>query len=209
MSSKAVVPISPPGARRSLRRHRQAGFTIGELMVTVAVIGILSTVAIANSGNEWRRERTNTVATELAAWLEAIRANSQRLSGSYCNVTFNTTPASKVAGDVLATVDQLNATTNATITPQACSLTPNFRISAFSNSPDTYNVALAPTTPATLSFNPRGAVSATTNTDLKIQLAGSPQLRCVRTTATAGLIRIGSNNAAASTAAACTSFIAF
>ncbi len=194
-------------ARHPTPRH--GGFTLAELMVTVALIGILASITIVVSGNAWRRERSNAVVFELAGWLEAIRNASQRLSGSYCEVSFVTTPATKAAGDILATVQQRNSATNAVITPQTCSPEANLRITAFATSADRYAVALSPATPTTLAFNPRGAVSATASTDLKILLSGSTLLRCVRITPTAGLIRLGSNNAAADTAAACTSFTTF
>ncbi len=176
----------------------ERGFTLTELIVTVACLAIISSVAISSTGNGWKRGRVNTVAIELASWLEAVRNASLRRIGTGCTVTFNTT-SPKAAGDQIASVS-----------PAACSSMPSFTLTGLADSPDRYSVALSPTTPTSITFTPRGSVTATSDTDLKILLDGTGALRCIRTSATVGLIRIGSSSNAPSTTAACDEpFIAF
>jgi Tfp pilus assembly protein FimT len=169
-----------------------------ELMLTLALIGVVTGITVTLAGSEWRRERVNTVAIELASWLETIRQSSLRQPGHVpCVVSFNTTsPVSN--GAVLASV-----------APTTCSPQSSFTVSGLADNGDRFAVALSPASPTSLSFSPRGSVSATADTDLRLLLLGTGQMRCVRLTATLGLIRIGSNSAAASTGAGCTTYAVY
>ncbi len=172
------------------------GFTLWELMITASLIGLISAIGLNQMwGSEYRSERVKSVAIELAGWLEAVRSASQRQPGSNpCVVTFTaTTPVS--AGATLASVS-----------PKSCAIEPVFTIRGFRNGSDTYAIALNPSTPTTVTFTPRGSISATSDTDMRIQLTGTSEMRCVRLTGTVGLIRIGSGSIATSP---CTSYVAF
>jgi Tfp pilus assembly protein FimT len=169
-----------------------------ELMITLAVLGIVTGITVTLAGSEWRRERVNTVAIELASWLEAIRQSSLRQPGTApCVVSFHTSsPVSN--GAVLATV-----------APASCSPESSFTVSGLADNGDSFAVALTPATPSSLSFSPRGSISATADTDLRLLLVGTGQMRCVRLTATLGLIRIGSNSAATGTGDSCTTYVVY
>lgn len=69
---------------RRLHRHNR-GYTVVELMVTVAILGILSAVVIDVGWREWRREQVNSVVLELASWLQSVRRAA--LKGNSCLVT--------------------------------------------------------------------------------------------------------------------------
>lgn len=171
-----------------------SGFTLVELMISAGLIGLVLGIGSLIVGGEFRREQVNTVAIELAAWLEGVRSASQRQpSSNPCVVTFSTTTPISVGA------------TLASVAPTSCSNEPSFTVRNISGAV-TYAIALNPATPTTLTFTPRGTVSASTNTDLRIQLSGTSEMRCVRLTATVGLIRIGSGS---STANDCSSYIVF
>lgn len=182
----------------ALRRVRSRGFTLLEMIISTAVMVVVLATVVSLSGREWRRERLNAVAIELAGWLEAIRTASTRQPGSNpCVVTFSTA-TSAVNGSVLATV-----------APASCSPQSSFTIKGIAGSTSTFQMARTPSTPSTVSFSPRGSISASSDTDLRILLAGTGQMRCVRLTGTVGLIRLGSRSDATDTSVDCSSYTVF
>ena len=49
------------------------GFTLVELMVTVAILGILSGISFISFTRNWRDERVKAASRETAAWLDDVR----------------------------------------------------------------------------------------------------------------------------------------
>lgn len=166
------------------------GFSLAELMVVVALIGILGGVVIQISGNEWRRERINAVAVEFAGWLETVRAASLReINNNGCTVTLNVLTGA-AAGSVLASVD-----------PLLCRVSESsFRIPGITAVADTYS---STRTAGSFAFTPRGSTNSTSDIIVNVSLDGSRPLRCVRISSTIGLIRIGTNNAVSDTNGVC------
>lgn len=173
------------------------GFTLIELAVVVAVVGILSAVGIHASGNEWRRERVNAVAIELAGWLETVRRTS--LKGNACQVTIS--GGSLAAGATLATASELlsNAVVANPSIANNCLTGQPLQISGTMGS-STY--VIAPGGSTSFKFTPRGTVNAAaSNTQLanplviEISLAGTTgPKRCVRISPGLGLISVGASN---------------
>ncbi|KEF41334.1 MAG: hypothetical protein ER33_11845 [Cyanobium sp. CACIAM 14] len=177
---------------------RSAGFSVMEMMVTLATIGLLSAVAISESGNAWRRERVNSVAVELAGWLDAARRAAMK--GNACQVTI--TGGTLSSGATLATASEIvsaQAITNNCLTSQPLSI-----VTSLGNS-TAYSIA--PSGSTSFKFTPRGTVNAaaanaqlTSPIVIQISLAGSSgPLRCVRVSEGLGLVSIGSSNSTATT----------
>ncbi|MCS5700665.1 hypothetical protein NZK32_16610 [Cyanobium sp. FGCU-52] len=167
--------------------------------MTVAVIGILSSVAITITGNEWRRERVNAAAIDFAGWLEQVRTASLR--------QINTSPN---AGGCVVTVNAVSSVAPgaalASVTPTSCSPTPSFVIPGVVGSGTLYDSSLS--NASTITFTQRGSVllaSNSTDAVVRLFLRGSNLVRCVRVGAGLGVIRIGSNNAASSASSDCLS----
>ena len=52
---------------------RSAGFTLLELMATVAILGILAGISFVAYSRNWRDERVKAASRETAAWLDEVR----------------------------------------------------------------------------------------------------------------------------------------
>lgn len=75
------------------------------------------------------------------------------------------------------------------------------------NGSDRYDAATS--NGSTITFTPRGSVTSSSDAVVKIFLRNSRQLRCVRVSAILGLVRVGSNAAATSSADSCTDYSRF
>jgi Tfp pilus assembly protein FimT len=169
-----------------------------EIMVTVAVLGVVAAVVVPANQSQWRRERVNAAAVELTSWLQVIAQTSdQRLTR--CDVTI-TAGANRAAGAVLATV--VSNPSGIACAPESTLNLPATVLGA-----STYSVGASRTT---FSFTPRGAISTdgvgtavNENIQIRISIDGQSPLRCVQLTGLLGLIRLGNNNATGNVATAC------
>ncbi|MEA5475760.1 prepilin-type N-terminal cleavage/methylation domain-containing protein [Synechococcus sp. CCY9201] len=194
--------------------NRTAGYTLVELMVTIAVLGILGAVVINSGIDAWRAEQAKAAVTDLSSWLEEIRSSgaSQDIS---CRVTINT-GSSLASQSVLATVQAIDPETNSAATGVTCGTGNPLRLPGIGGNA-TFGVAtsFASTSPPnTFSFTPRGAIStdnvgstlASSFLSIRISLGGQVPLRCVRLSGMLGLVRLGSNNSTGSTSSECTTW---
>lgn len=177
---------------RDRRDQPLAAFTVLELLVTITVIGVLTGAFLfaVNTGN-WRRQRVNAVAQELAGWMEEVMAFSTR-ENSQCVIQINA--GTFAPGAVVAQV------TNAGVCPVR---EPTFRLPALVNpAGQTFQIGLFPAN-ANITYTPRGTVTNQANTQVVVALQPEGPVRCVRVSATLGLISIGRNDVATTAAAAC------
>lgn len=65
-----------------------AGFTLYELMITVAVVGILSGVALANYSQRWGEQQLLTRSRSLHAWLDQQRRIAMQQGGT-CEISLH------------------------------------------------------------------------------------------------------------------------
>lgn len=176
------------------RPGRAGGFSLAELLVTVAILGVIAAMGGSSLLNLARRERANTVTSELAGWLDrvnrdATRFNAQVVGGAPCTVTINT--GNLAPGAAMAT-----------IAPPACTPQTNLTV------PDLYFSAPAAritAAPAVFVFTPRGTVATTDGNALPngevqitINVNNERPLRCIRLVGLIGVLEMGRNNQAAS-----------
>ena len=192
--------------RNQLFLAQRAAFSLAELLIAVAILGILSGVAISFSGYEWKREQINTLAIDLAGWLEVVRNNALKQTSTVvtsggCTVTFSTLTSANPG------------TTLASVSPSSCAVEPNFIIPAVAGS-YTYTTAITNGSGSSnnqVIFTPRGTSTNSSSVILKMRLSSTTSLRCVQVSGTLGLISIGSNESSSGAIATdtCSSFTIF
>ena len=76
-------------AVRTLQTNNNDGFTLSELLIVVALVSILSGVAIASLSQRWAQERLLAAARETHTWLENQRLIAMK-EGQACEISINT-----------------------------------------------------------------------------------------------------------------------
>jgi prepilin-type N-terminal cleavage/methylation domain-containing protein len=169
------------------RKAPRKAFTILELLVTVAVLGIVASFAFISSQTFLRRDQANAAAAELAGWLDAISGRA----GAYGPCTVQFTAGSNLApGATFATLQ------TASVPSSDARCTPNPSLPLPSTDGNrTYNVAVVytPNTATSVVFTNRGGVVANgVEAVVKISVNGQLPLRCVRISF--GSLSLGVNN---------------
>lgn len=184
------VPFSRPSwlLQRRLRSRRgpSEAFTLLEGLIALAVLAILALMMLRLGDDP--REDVSAAAGELAGWLDNVQRRSQLVAGQSCTVTFtniNETPMP--AASSLATVTPASCASGNAVIPS--SLSGNAR----------YLQRMVEGSPA-ITFTPRGTVTSTTNTVLRLRRADASVIRCVRISAILGIVSIGTANSASPTA---------
>ncbi len=168
-----------------------SGFTLPEILVTIVILGVIGAVGGSSLFNIARRERANTVASELSGWLDQVNRDASRFNaqagGALCTVTIN---AGNIApGAVMASIAPAACATQDTLTvPDLYFNNPRANITA---------------NPATFVFTPRGTVATTDGAALpggqvliSVTVNNERPLRCIRLVGLIGVLEVGRNNQA-------------
>lgn len=172
------------------------GLTLVELLVTVAIISVVSSVLFTVSQGSWRRERANAATMELAGWLDQISRSSAKL-GVICRVTLNL--GTLAPGAVLASVTPTNCATEANVQLPGINTNQNFLVGVIGGSTPTMSgpVSWNYTRRGTLSTRDVNGFPAGENffgVNVRISVAGQVPVRCLRVNML-GVQRMGRNNA--------------
>ena len=147
------------------------GFTLLELMVVVALIGLISGIALPTFLSNWEDERLNATTKITVAWLDDLRRKAIQ----------NSVPCR-------ATWDLANSSLSAQCDHETGPSSSLYLKSEISNS-ENLAVSLGSSDPTIWIFTPRG--TSTTEAEATFTLMGSSSDpgRCLRVTAPLGLIR--------------------
>ncbi|MFQ6537796.1 MULTISPECIES: hypothetical protein [Aphanothece] len=184
------------------KAHRCGGYSLAELLVIVVILGLAAAISTAGLFSVIRRERINSVALEIAGWIERTRnlaarevASNEELGG--CEISFVANGLSgpyDAANPTLATTSCANDTAvdldaSGNVAPPL-RLPPGFEGEIFMN-----------TTSSNIVFTPRGTWSLDSDGSLgdfqiKIVLGGSGPMRCIRLSTMLAAVDIGVANTA-------------
>ena len=149
-----------------------------ELMITMVIAGILSGIAISSMSQPWRRQRLDTAAKELTAWLEQRRIQAIQTS-SNCIISIDASQA------------QLAAASD-----NSCGEFGLLDLRSTSSNSQSLDLSSA-NNASELLFTPRG--TSTTAAELSLSLPGESRQRCINITSPLGLIRLGRRLSASNT----------
>jgi prepilin-type N-terminal cleavage/methylation domain-containing protein len=160
-----------------MERQRD-GFSLVELLVVVAILGLLSGLALPTFLRNWEDERLKASSTLLAGWLDDVRRQAMQQSEP-CRISIDVTSATFGPA----------ATNN-------CGSFNSLQLRREVDRNEQLQVQLTGTTPSLWVFTPRGTIAnAKGSGSLDLQLSqanGTPGLiRCLRVLVPLGLIRSG------------------
>lgn len=168
----------------------KTGFTLAELMIVMALVGVLSGIAIVTLSQRWAQERLLTATRETHSWLDAQRRLAMK-EGQACEITINTTNA---------TLDPTSSTitlTDGKSLNNSCSSQAALSIRNTVTNGSGITLTTSPSNASAIRFSFRGLSEITTNNGtsselvLKLNQTGSNKQRCIKVLSPLGLIRNG------------------
>lgn len=195
-----------------MRTPINQGFTMAELLVVVAIIGILGGVIVPAGFNAWRTQQVNAAVADLEGWLAGVQRSTDQNNVS-CRVTINTGTLQPQAA--LATATAITPGTTTAATGVTCGTGDSVRLPGLGGGSFSVATSFAANQ---FYFTKRGAIStnnigglakasgADSNLSIRISADGQLPTACLRLTGMLGLIRRGWNNASGSTATECTTW---
>lgn len=197
------------------------GLTLVEVLIAIAILGFVSTLAIGQSISALRRERINSVALALAGWIEEVRNLSTRKVGSVagadvgCEIKFlSASSAGLVQGASIATVVKAG---QSNCSPQSNSSTHvdgAFVVPFRLNGTISYSITQTGLTSSqpTILYTPRGvwlpSSGASGDMVIKLLLDNGGPMRCLRVSETLAFVDIGQASAS-SLSSSCTDYQRF
>jgi len=174
-----MVPVA--SAKKRLKR----GFSLVELMITVAIIGVFASVVVGSMAETRRRATTRLAAQELLGFFDAVR-RSAMASALECRVSY-TAPRS------FSVVEHHTSATAGQLGLDRCARAFSGGAASLNLAQDSASAAslqvVAP--PADLLLTPLGTVANPETQIYYLSIEGSSLERCIAVLAPVGFIRMG------------------
>lgn len=180
---------------RSMSGGPSAGFSLVEVLIVLAIAGVLAAMAMYTGSALMRRERANAVVMGLYGWLNEVRQTALRLQGSGCTVSLESGTITK--GQTIASIDS-EATPSCSEILDAKAA---FKLERELTDGQSIQVA---TSADTVSFSPRTLSTNTSDLTIRVVVGGTTPLRCIKIAKISGFLQVGRNGASSSTAGSCT-----
>lgn len=179
-------------------RISSAGFTMVELMMAMAIAGILSGLAIASYSNRWGQERLLGASRAVHAWLDEHRRIAMQQGGA-CKIQINATNATLNPKDPMITLP------DSSTTPNVCANRAALLIQESVKNGDQIQLRKSTinSNADALIFSFRGfsQIAQTNNNwstqpqlELRLSMPGITRERCIKVASPLGLIRNGFAN---------------
>jgi prepilin-type N-terminal cleavage/methylation domain-containing protein len=171
------------------------GFTLVELMITIVIASILTSISIVNFSQRWGKERLLSASRILQSWLDEQRRFAMQKGGT-CQLTINTSTAELEA---TPTTIQLKATPPISTTRNICAGQAKIRIRDSVSNGGEIQLSTSPTGVQAIRFSFRGLSDGVTSdgstansVELRLKLPNISRERCVKIVNPLGMIRNGS-----------------
>ena len=180
--------------------RQKDAFTVTELLLVAALIGILSGIAIANLSQRWAQERLLAAARETHTWLENQRLIAMK-EGQACEISINATTAT-----LDPSADNVSVASGETLN-NSCKDQAPLAIRDTVTNGGSIDLSTSDPDATGIRFSFRGLSEIiTTSTDvndqhvliLKLNHPDSKKQRCIKLMSPLGLIRTGWSDANAS-----------
>ena len=179
-------------------RHKTTGFTMLELMMAMAIAGILSGLAIANYSNRWGQERLLGASRTVHAWLDEQRRIAMQQGGA-CKININTTNARLDPTDPTITLPDSSTTSNICANRESLLIQESMKNGAQIQLRKSSNNSNADA--LIFSFRGFSQIAKSNNTwstqpqlELRLSMSGVSRERCIKVVNPLGLIRNGFAN---------------
>lgn len=173
---------------------KDQGFSLVELMVTIAIAGILAGISIADFSQRWGQERLLGASRTLHSWLDEQRRFAIQKAGT-CQLMINTTAASLDASP--ATIELASSPAPVT-TPNICAGQAPILIRNTVSNGGSIQLSVSPATAQAIRFSFRGLsqgvstdASLPNSVELRLKLPNISRERCVKVVNPLGMIRNG------------------
>ena len=173
----------------------KAGFTLVELMIAMAVLGILSGISIVNLSQQLAKERLLAASRETHAWLETQRGIAIT-DATACEITI--TPSDATLQPSGATIQLRNFNDKPEFIDNACKNQAPLKIRETVGNGSNISLSIEPANATLIRFSMRGTNEIITTEgdkesqiELKLSQAGTARQRCIKIISPLALIRNG------------------